>query len=77
MPILAVLGYPFAPRELRRFAWAILPLWIVIHAYYSVMAETRLFLVPLTVVLIPLALCGLEGRGQIYASSTNSGEYPS
>lgn len=72
-PILALLGYRNTPEALTRFGWVMVPIWFAIHAYYSVMAETRLFLVPLGIVLIPMALCGVE---QVHPqdSSTNSGE---
>ena len=56
IPILALLGYPKWPASLRVFFWVVVPLWFGIHAAAAVMAETRLFLVPQALVLIPGAL---------------------
>lgn len=44
------------PVELRAWVWAVVPIWILVHAFMSVMAETRLFLVPFALVFIPGAM---------------------
>jgi len=56
IPIVAIIGYHKWPLQLRVFFWVIVPAWFTIHAFGSVMAETRLFLVPQAMVFIPGAL---------------------
>lgn len=60
IPLIAFVGYRKWPKQLRVFFWVIVPIWIVIHAIGSVMAETRVFLVPQTLVFIPGALLSLS-----------------
>jgi hypothetical protein len=60
LPVLAWLGWRGAPDALRAFAVALLPVWITVHFLYSAVAETRLFLVPLVVVVIPLAMLAVQ-----------------
>lgn len=59
LPILAVWSARRWPRPLQAFFWAIVPVWIVVHPFVSVLAEARLFLVPLTMIFIPGALFGI------------------
>lgn len=59
LPLLALLSLRRWPRELRAIGLAIVPAWIVIHLFTSVLAESRLLLVPLALVFIPGALAGL------------------
>jgi hypothetical protein len=56
IPIMALIGYQKWPLQLKGFFWVIVPIWFVVHASGSVMAESRLFLVPQAMVLIPGAL---------------------
>jgi len=56
IPIIAVIGYKKWPLQLRIFFWAIVPIWLVVHAFSAIMAESRLFLVPQAMVFIPGAL---------------------
>lgn len=63
LPILALLSMPRWPRTLYAFFWAIVPIWFAVHLAASVMAETRLFLVPHALVFIPGALFGLMREG--------------
>jgi hypothetical protein len=62
-PLIALMGYRYWRPEIRLLFWVIVPVWFGVHAVGSVMAETRLFLVPQAVVFIPGALCALEGFG--------------
>jgi hypothetical protein len=62
LPMVALLGYRQWPRELKVFFWVIVPAWFGVHFLASVMAETRLVLVPLAVVLLPGALFYLGGK---------------
>ena len=62
LPVLCALGYRTWPPLLRVFLWAIVPLWFVFHFFAAIVAETRLFLVPVVVVLIPGSLLWWERR---------------
>lgn len=56
LPVLVVMGYRHWPRELRLFAWTLLPVWTITHFLIATPAETRHFLVPLVLILIPGAM---------------------
>jgi hypothetical protein len=60
LPLLALIAWRRWPRELQAFGLAIVPAWVAIHLFTSVLAESRLLLVPLAVVFIPGALAGLR-----------------
>ncbi len=53
IPLVALFGYQKWPIALRCFFWVIIPTWFIVHTFVAVMAETRLFIVPLALVLIP------------------------
>lgn len=55
-PALALLAYKKWPAPLQIFFWVVVPLWLLIHPFTSVMAETRVFLVPQILIFIPGAL---------------------
>ena len=61
VPIIALAGVRRWPRELKAFALAIVPVWVLAHLFASILAETRLLLVPYAVVFIPGALFALRG----------------
>lgn len=56
IPALALLAYKKWPAPLQIFFWVIVPAWLLIHPFTSVMAETRVFLVPQVLIFIPGAL---------------------
>lgn len=56
LPFLAVFSYSRWPRGLKVFFWVVVPVWFLIHPFMSIMAESRLFLVPQALVFIPGAL---------------------
>jgi hypothetical protein len=60
VPLLAVLSWRRWPVELKAFAVAVVPAWVVIHLFTAVISETRLLLVPLAVALLPGALLALR-----------------
>jgi hypothetical protein len=60
VPLIALTAVRQWPRELKAFAVAIVPVWLVIHLCASILAESRLLLVPLAVVFIPGALFALQ-----------------
>jgi hypothetical protein len=65
LPLLALLAWRRWSPELKAFGMAIAPAWIAIHVFTSVLAESRLLLVPLALVFIPGALAGLTTRGGV------------
>lgn len=56
IPVLALIHYKKWPEMLQRFFWIMMPLWVGIHLFTSVIAEARLFLVPYIIILLPAAL---------------------
>lgn len=60
IPIMALLGYGLWPDFLKRNFWLIVPVWIIIHFLKSYTVETRLFLVPQTLIFIPAILAVIE-----------------
>jgi hypothetical protein len=56
VPALALLSYKKWPPVVRIFFWVVVPAWFLIHPFTSVMAETRVFLVPQVLIFIPGAL---------------------
>ena len=56
LPMLGLLAFGSWPRLWRWFFLTVCPIWFLIHSFASVMAETRLFLVPQALVFIPGAL---------------------
>jgi len=61
LPMLAIWAARQWPPSVRAFFWAIIPLWVSVHPFMSVLAESRLLLVPFALVFIPGALFGIEG----------------
>jgi hypothetical protein len=59
IPLIALAGLRNWPRELKAFALAIVPAWVAIHLFSSILSESRLLLVPFAVVAIPGALFAL------------------
>jgi len=64
IPALALLGHKKWHPALKIFFWVIVPVWFVIHPFTSVMAETRVFLVPQALVFIPGALFLLKAGSE-------------
>lgn len=62
IPALALFAYKKWPPALRIFFWVIVPAWFLIHPFTSVMAETRVFLVPQVLIFIPGALFLLKAE---------------
>jgi hypothetical protein len=63
VPVLALAQWRAWPEQLRLFALAVVPAWIVLHFFLAVVAETRLMLVPYVLVFVPGALSGLRPAG--------------
>lgn len=60
VPFLALYQLRRAPALLQRFFWTLVPLWFAIHFVAAAADETRLFLVPYIVVLVPIVLSGFN-----------------
>ena len=56
VPVLSLFGLRSSPRILRNMWLLMVPAWIAVHLAMAVIAETRLFLVPMALVLIPCTL---------------------
>lgn len=56
VPLLVLIGLKRLPIILKSWFWLIVPAWFVIHFIKSTAMESRLFLVPQIVVLIPALL---------------------
>ena len=64
IPFLAVLVYRAWPKTLKIYFWVVVPAWITIHFLASLVAESRLLLVPQALVFIPGALFGIIGMAR-------------
>ena len=53
IPVLALVGYAKWPSPLKMMFWVVVPIWLVVHLFGGVLAETRLLLVPYALVLVP------------------------
>jgi hypothetical protein len=64
VPIVALAAWRRWPRQLRQSFLAVVPLWTAVHFAAALAAETRLFLVPYGLVLLPGALIALDARAE-------------
>jgi hypothetical protein len=60
LPLVGLAAWRYWPAWLRRSFLAVVPLWMAGHFVAAVAAETRLFLVPYVLFLLPGALLALE-----------------
>jgi hypothetical protein len=58
IPFLAIFSYHAWHRTLKIFFWVV-PVWLVVHFFAALVAETRLLLVPQALIFIPGALFGI------------------
>ncbi|MFZ1042543.1 MAG: hypothetical protein WCA79_11125 [Anaerolineales bacterium] len=59
-PLLGLVFFFVLPNLWQRFFLVLCPIWFGIHAFLSVMGETRLFFVPQAIIFIPAVLFVLE-----------------
>jgi hypothetical protein len=59
-PLLGFIFFLVLPNLWQRFFLVLCPVWFGIHAFLSVMGETRLFFVPQAIIFIPAVLFILE-----------------
>jgi hypothetical protein len=62
LPFMALFSFRQWPDSLRAFFWAIIPIWLLVHPFGGIIAETRVFLVPLALIFIPGTLFGIVNR---------------
>jgi hypothetical protein len=67
LPVLAVVALRVAPPFLRRLFWLVVPIWLVIHFGHARFYEGMLYLAPIALILVPLALIGLDRASQALA----------
>lgn len=60
LPLLPILFLKRLPKILQQWFWVIIPAWFTIHYLYAIVAEARLFLVPIALILIPSFLIIIE-----------------
>ena len=56
LPIITILFLGKLSSELRVWFWVMVPIWFIIHFFYSATVESRLFLVPQTLIFVPAFL---------------------
>ena len=66
LPFLAIFSIGMWPAVLRRFFWAIVPLWFGVHFGWAVpWAESRYFLVPQSLIFIPGVMIAVVQSGMV------------
>lgn len=60
LPAMAIFSIRRWPQPLKVFFLAIVPIWFILHLFAGVLAETRLLLVPHTMIFVPGALFGMQ-----------------
>lgn len=63
LPLVALAGWRGWPPPLRRFFWAVVPVWFPAHFALAHAPETRLFLVPQVLIFVPGALWAMRWFG--------------
>jgi hypothetical protein len=62
LPAIVVLTLRDVDPFLRRLFWYVVPLWFAVHIWAARLGEGIMYLAPITVVIVPLVLQGLERR---------------
>jgi hypothetical protein len=62
LPALVLLTLRDVDPFLRRLFWYVVPLWFVVHIWAARLGEGIMYLAPITLVIVPLVLQGLERR---------------
>jgi hypothetical protein len=71
LPVMALFAYGKWTRPLQIFFWTVVPIWMIVHFFSSLVAETRLLLVPQALVFIPGVLFGIMNQpspAELYSS---------
>ncbi len=59
-PLIALVFFKRWPKILKNCFWLIIPIWLIIHFCYARVEETRLFLVPFTLIILPALICIIQ-----------------
>jgi hypothetical protein len=60
LPALVLVTLRDVDPFLRRLFWYVVPLWFAVHVWAARLGEGLMYLAPLTVIIVPLVLQGLE-----------------
>jgi hypothetical protein len=71
LPVLVIIFLKRLPLVLQQWFWLMCPIWFFIHFAYSTVVESRLFLVPQTLIFVPAFIILVEGW---YANSAPAGD---
>jgi hypothetical protein len=72
LPVLGIMTYRYWMPFVRIGFLLLVPVWVLVHAFSSIWAETRLFLVLLAMVFIPAVLPVLDRRLQEIRQTVSS-----
>ncbi len=53
LPVIAIFTFRKWPSTIKAWSWMLIPAWVILHLSFAVARETRLFLVPLSLLVIP------------------------
>lgn len=76
IPLIALFSMKRWPPILRAYFWAVVPVWAIVHLFFSTLAESRLVLVPFTLVLLPGAFLGIQIFRDTKVSADNTVSSP-
>ncbi len=62
LPLIGIAVWRKWPAILHRFFLAIVPLWLLVHPFLALLWETRLFMVPYVLILIPSVFLAAQGE---------------
>jgi hypothetical protein len=62
LPALVLVTLRDVDPFLRRLFWYVVPLWFAVHIWAARLGEGLMYLAPLTLIIVPLVLQGLERR---------------
>ena len=60
LPIMVLLSLRDADPFLRRLFWLVVPAWFAIHIWAARLGEGMLFLTPITLIIVPIVVQGVE-----------------
>lgn len=60
IPFLAFFYWRSWPDILRRFFWALVPVWLGVHLFFGALQEARLLLVPYVLTVMPAAFLAIQ-----------------